>query len=552
MAKKIGKSFAMQATILAVASIVSKLIGMLYNIPFVNILDTEGNGYYGTAQTIYALILLIATFSIPAAISKIMAERIEKGEYKNVKRIFNGSMVYVLVVGGVAAIFTYVAAPILVKEVSNATLSLRILAPTIFLSGFLSVYRGYFQAYGNMVPTSVSQIVEQIFNAIVSIAAAILFIKWAVASGHADQQAMYGAAGGTLGTGVAVLAGLIYMMILFHGEKKILQDKIRIDTTEHVMSYREVFKLLLMIATPIILSSFIYNVNVTLDMKVFLAILKGQGMEEAAISGAYGLYNRYYLVLANVPIAMAAAVSSAIIPSVSSAFSVGNIDTCKRKISQSIQLAMTLTVPCAVGFAVLGKPIVRLIYKSLSEENTQIVAGLLLLGGISIVLYGISSVLNGVLQGIGKVNVPVISSAVALVVHLFLLVPMVALTKLGVYSLIIATAFYAIVVVLMNYREVKRTLTYRMEWKTCVWVPFASAIVMGIIAMISYWGVDTLCSKWMGEYASNAIAVLVAIMLAVITYFISMIKIGGYTKEMLMAFPKGAMIARLAEKLHLI
>ena len=85
-----------------------------------------------------------------------------------------------------------------------------------------------------------------------------------------------------------------------------------------------------------------------------------------------------------------------------------------------------------------------------------------------------------------------------------------------------------------------------------MWVPFASAIVMGIIAMISYWGVDTLCSKWMGEYASNAIAVLVAIMLAVITYFISMIKIGGYTKEMLMAFPKGAMIARLAEKLHLI
>ena len=166
--RKIAGGFAMQATILAVASIISKLIGMLYNIPFANILSTEGNGYYGAAQTIYALVLLIATFSIPSAVSKIMAERIEKGEYRNVKRIFNGSLIYVFVVGGVAAILTYVFAPVLVKETSNAVLSLRILTPTIFLSGFLSVYRGYFQAYGNMVPTSISQIVEQIFNATVA------------------------------------------------------------------------------------------------------------------------------------------------------------------------------------------------------------------------------------------------------------------------------------------------------------------------------------------------------------------------------------------------
>lgn len=129
--RKISGNFAMQATILAVASIVSKLIGMLYNIPFANILSTEGNGYYGAAQTVYALVLLIATFSIPAAVSKIMAERIEKGEYRNVKRIFNGAMLYVLIVGGIAAIFTYVCAPLFVTK--NAVLSLRILAPTIFV-----------------------------------------------------------------------------------------------------------------------------------------------------------------------------------------------------------------------------------------------------------------------------------------------------------------------------------------------------------------------------------------------------------------------------------
>lgn len=548
--RKISGNFAMQATILAVASIVSKLIGMLYNIPFANILSTEGNGYYGAAQTVYALILLIATFSIPAAVSKIMAERIEKGEYRNVKRIFNGAMLYVLVVGGIAAIFTYVCAPLFVTK--NAVLSLRILAPTIFLSGFLSVYRGYFQAYGNMVPTSISQIVEQIFNAVVSIVAALVFMQWAEAMGYGEETAKYGAAGGTVGTGIAVVAGLCYMFFLFRSEKKELREKMSEDVTDSLLSYKEVVKLLLLIATPIIFSSFIYNVNVTLDMTIYQKMLEHMGMSGEVIDGQYGLYSRMYLVLANVPIAMAAAVASAVIPSVSSAYAADNKAECNRKISQSMQLTMVLTVPCAVGFAVLGKPIVRLVYYSLSVEDTHTVAVLLLLGGVSIILYGISSVLNGVLQGIGKVNVPVMSSAAALVLHVFLLVPLIGAVKLGIYSLILATAFYAVIVVLINYHYIKKYLDFRLEWRQTVWVPAASSVIMGIVAILVYKGLNLVLGYIAGAYISNAIAALIAIVLAACVYFISMIKIGGYTKEMLLAFPKGVLIARVAEKLHLI
>ena len=550
---RVAKNFAVQASILAIASIVSKLIGMLYNIPFANILSKEGNGYYGAAQTVYALILLIATFSIPAAVSKIMAERIEKGEYRNVKRIFNGAMLYVFVVGGIAAIVTYIGAPYFVTE--NAVFSLRVLAPTIFLSGFLSVYRGYFQAYGNMVPTSISQIVEQIFNAVVSIVAAILFMKWAMALGHEKGTTSYdsfGAAGGTFGTGVAVLAGLIYMVVLFRKEKKDLGQRMQEDTTEYLLSYKEVIKLLLLIATPIIFSSFIYNVNVTLDMTIFQKMMGYMGMDGEVIDGQYGMYSRMYLVLANVPIAMAAAVASAVIPSVSSAYSVNNKVECNRKITQSMQLTMVLTIPCAVGFAVLGKPVVRLLYYSLSDNDTNMVANLLLLGGFSIVLYGVSSVFNGVLQGIGKVNVPVISSAIALVLHVIVLVPLISVIKLGIYSLILATAFYAIVVVIMNYRVIKKELEYKVEWKQTLGVPFLSAIIMGIVAFFAYWGMDVVFKNVMSEYISNAVATLIAICIAVGVYFISMIKIGGYTEEMLLAFPKGSLLVKIARKLHLI
>lgn len=548
--RNIARNFAMQATILAVASILSKLIGMLYNIPFANILSKEGNGYYGSAQTIYAMILLIATFSIPSAISKIMAERIEKHEYKNVKRIFHASMIYVFLVGGVAAVFTYFAAPWLVTK--NAVLSLRILAPTIFFSGFLSVYRGYFQAYGNMVPTSISQIIEQVFHAIVSIVAAILFMKLAVNMGYGADTAKYGAAGGTLGTCIAVLTGLFYMFFLFHKEKKLLHEKIALDGMHDVMSYKEIFRLLFMIATPIIFSSFIYNVNVTVDMTIFYKILGYMGMDEIQINAQYGLYNRMYLVLANVPIAMAAAVASAVIPRVSSAYATNNMKECNRKIHQSMQLTMVLTVPCAVGFITLAYPIVDLIYMSLSNEDTKTVAGLLILGGVSIVLYGISSVLNGVLQGIGKVNIPVFSAATALVLHIFLFVPLVRYTDLGVYSFIFATAFYALIIVFMNYKAVKKYLEFRMEWKQTIWVPLASSIIMGVVAFMIYHGLYWMLQHFSGDYVSNAIAVLCSILIAVIVYFIAMIKIGGYTKEMLFLFPKGEQLVKVVQKLHLI
>ena len=523
---------------------------MVYNIPFANILGKAGNGYYGAAQTVYGYVWTIAVFSIPAALSKLISERVQRGEYRNVKQIYKGAMLYMLVVGGIASLFTYIVAPYIVTD--NTVLSLRILAPTIFISGFASVYRGYFQAYGNMVPTSISQIIEQVINAIVSIVAALTFIKWAVMNGHSELSDVYGAAGGTLGTGVAATVSLIYIVWLFRRQRGTIEDKIAQDTTTEILSYRSVIKLLLMVATPIILSSAIYNVNVILDMTIYQKMLQYMGTGSELIDGQYGLYSRMYLVLANVPIAMAAAVGSAVIPSVSGAYAVGDKEGCNRKIQQSLQLAMVLTIPCAVGFAVLGKPIVRLVYYSLSATDTTMVSNLLLIGGISIVLYGISSVLNGVLQGIGKVNIPVISSITALVGHILLLVPLIAIAKLEIYSLILATAFYAIIVVVMNLYFVKKELRFKMEWKQTVGVPVLSAAVMGTVAFLVYkvlnWGLLHI----MGAFISNAIAVLIAIGLAAITYFVVMLKAGGYTEEMLLAFPKGTLLVKLARRLHFI
>ena len=167
--------FIVQAGILAAAGIISRIIGLLYRSPLYNVVGALGMGYYNSAFNYYSIILMISSYSIPAAMSKVIAQRLAVKEYRNAHRIFLGAIGYVLAVGGVASLVLYFGAGFFVPE--NAVPVLQTFAPTIFVYGILGVLRGYFQAHESMVQTSVSQILEQISNAIVSIGAAYLLIK---------------------------------------------------------------------------------------------------------------------------------------------------------------------------------------------------------------------------------------------------------------------------------------------------------------------------------------------------------------------------------------
>ena len=212
----------MQAGILAAAGIICKVIGILYRSPLAAVIGDEGNGYYSSAYEIYTIILLVSSYSIPSAISKVIAQRLALREYRNAQKIFRCAIGYVVVVGGLASLFTFFGAGILVG--GNSVPVLRIFAPTIFFSGLLGVLRGYFQAHGTMVPTSFSQIVEQILNAVVSILAAFLLIK-AVAGKDTTTQAVFGASGSAIGTGAGVLIALLFMFGIFLLNREYINQK---------------------------------------------------------------------------------------------------------------------------------------------------------------------------------------------------------------------------------------------------------------------------------------------------------------------------------------
>lgn len=537
MSKKTSSSFVKQASILMIAGLIVRVIGLLYRSPMREIIGDLGNGYYGYAYTVYSILLLISSYSIPMAISKLMAERIARKQYKNANRLFKGALVYACIVGGAAALFAWFGGRLLLPAGGeNAVLALKMLAPTIFFCAILGVLRGYFQAHNTMVPTSISQIIEQLINAIVSVGAAWLFIEWF--AGNETEEAIYGAAGGTLGTGAGVVAGLLFMLFVFVANRKEIQRRIDNDYTVEVESYKEIFRTILMMVTPVIFSTCIYNLSSYLDQSFFAPLMMTNGWKADDITIQYGIFSGQYMVMINIPIALANAASTAVLPSVSGNFAVGDVEGARHKINEAIQMTMFLCIPAAVGMCVLADPIMHLLFPS----TTALAGKLLMAGAVSVIFYSLSTITNGVLQGIGKPSLPVRHAALSLVINVAVLAVLTKFTPLGIYSVMIATIAYSLAMCILNGRSVTKHLDYHMDISNMFLRPLAAAVLMGGAAVAVYYGLHRVIP-------SNVICLLPAILVAVVVYGLGYLYIAHPSKELLRRFPGGNYLVKIAVKL---
>ena len=539
--EKKSDGFIMQAGILAMAGIICRIIGILYRSPLAAIIGDEGNGYYGSAYNIYTIILLISSYSIPAAISKVIAGKLALKEYKNAQRIFYCAFIYVIVVGGCASLFAFFGAGFLVEQ--NAVMVLRVFSPTIFVSGLLGVLRGYFQAHKTMVQTSVSQILEQILNAIISIMAAYL-LKQLVIDRDPSTQAVYGAMGSALGTGAGVLIALAFMTFMYGMHKKEIKERIQKDEHKEVLQYSEIFKIIFSLVTPFILSTFIYNFSTSLDETIYRKILKlMKDVDVSQIAIWYGVYSGKAVVISNIPIAIASAMSAAMIPSVSGKYATGDVKGTRSKVHTAILTTMLIAIPSMVGIFVLAEPVVSFLFPG--QSNIPLAGALLRVLSVTIVFYSLSTLTNAVLQGIGKVTAPVYHAAIALVVQTLVLIPCLIFTELNLYCIAIATIVYSFLMCVLNQRAVRKYLDYKQDMKKIFALPFLASVIMGIVAYFVY-------KLLFAVLKSNAVSLLVSVAIAAFVYGILILKLGVLNKDDILAMPKGKKLAGILAKLHLI
>lgn len=540
-------NFIIQGSILAVTSVICRLIGIIYRIPLTNIIGDKGNGYYSCAFEVYSIMLLLSSYSLPIAVSKLVSARVVKGERRNAYRIYKSALLFAITAGIIVFLITYFGADFLAGTLMHQPMSafaLRILAPTLVLFAVMGVFRGYFQGLGTMIPTVFSQVIEQIANAIVSVTAAYYLFSYGKkldALLYSDTYAAaYGAAGGTLGTGAGALFGLIFLLFIAMMYKRVIKRQIKRDNTRYPESYSEIFKILIITIIPIILSTSIYNINSILDQGLFNNILPLQGIESSDVAKLWGIYAGKYKLLTNVPLAIANALSASTVPTLARAMAEGNKGTAIRKISTSIRFTMIVVIPCAVGFTVISSPILQLLF----HDSSVLPARLLQIGSISTVLYALSTLTNGILQGLGKLKIPVRNAAISLVIHLIALFVMLYFFKWGVYAVVYGNIIFALLMCILNAIAIRKSIAYRQEIPRTFIIPSIAAIFMGVVVFLVYF--------LLFKVVNNNISTIIAIALGALIYFILMILLKGIVREDLEHMPKGHLIINIAEKIHLL
>lgn len=537
--KTSGKHIIKQGTILAAASVISRIIGMIYRSPMAAVIGDKGNGLYSFAFEIYSIALILSSYSMPLAVSKLLSARFAKKEYKNADKIYKFAYIFAAVSGMVMALILFFGAGTIERLSGHEGLALplKVLAPTVFVVALAGTTRGFFQSRNTMMPTAVSQLAEQIINAIVSIVAAVILVRFAA---NEFDKARYGAAGGTIGTLFGALSSLMFLIFLFVIYKPRMRKHLSHDKVGVTVSNEEVLKLIVATIVPVILSQTVYQSIGVVDGFMFGNLYKGSDS-----TALYGIYSSKYRLMVNVPNAISSALASSMIPSLVSLYTLKNFVEFRARLKTSVKFNMIIAFPCAFGISALSEMIMKLLFPT---TDTVISGRMLMYGSIAVLFYALSTVTNAALQGMDRMRLPVRHAAISLLIHIPLMVILLKFTKLGAHALVIGNIIYPLIVCALNWVSVARYANYRQEVKTTFIIPLLASSVMWI---------ETFClSRLMAKvlpvnYITNALITIICIVNACLVYFIMLFVLKGVTREELKEFPMGGRMAKFADKLKI-
>ena len=540
--------FIAQGAILAAATVLTKVIGVVYRIPLANILGDTGNGFYGYAYQIYAMALMVSSLSLPTAVSKLVSAKMAVGQKRNALRVFACSMIFAVVVGLLVTAVVFFGADAISVYAMRSPLSvyaLKMLAPGLFIVAIMAVIRGYFQGLGSMMPTAVSQIIEQLIRAVISIAGAAIFVDMGTKAGEKAGEELlgpaYGAAGATLGTVLGALIALGFLGFVLWTYRGKMRRQYRTDRSHKLESYQHILKVLVFTALPILFSTAIYNINQILDLTIFNHIMEAQGFTEDEYMALQGIYSGKYDTLVNVPLSIPTALCASVVPSLTAAVATRSKKLVHAKIDQTLRLNMVITIPCGVGFLVLASPLMVLLYNDASATP----AYLLMIGSVVVVLYSWASILNSILHGLNYISSPAKNAGIALVVHLIAFVIMMTVFKMNVYALAAGNIVFSLCMCWLDQRKVHKVCGFRINIMDTFIKPLIASAVMGVIAYLVYFGLDKLIGgRW--------IPICVALAVAVVVYVVVVLKIGTLSEDDITALPMGVRLLRYCKKLHLL
>lgn len=532
------KSLIKSTMILGAAGVIVKIVGALYRIVLAEFISLEGMSYYQQAFPVYSALLIISTVGLPIAISKLVSERVTTGDYRGAYAVFKTSRMFLILVGVVtsAAMFCLAGPITQLQALPGGQYSLMALAPALFFVSVMCAYRGYFQGLQNMKPTALSQIIEQFVKVAAGLALAYLLLKW---TGRME----FGAMGALLGITISEAVALLYTMGAYGKQKRQMTEEMML-AYKSKLSWPEIKPLLgkvLVLALPVTVAGLVMPIVAFVDSVIIPRSLLALGYESTAIRSMYGTLSGGVLTIINLAAIVSQALQMSVVPAISEALKLGDSDRVKANVLHGIKFAFLEGIPVTAAFFIFASPIFSFLYPSSTPGQHTLAAGLLMTMCSVAVFLPFMQTMTGVLQGIGKQNLPPVSLAVGAGVKIGLSLFLMTFPQINIYGAVIGTVVCYIIAAVMNYLFVRKYTGVRIRWREHLLKPVAASAVMAAVAYLVY----SLIAPY-----SNAMGVVACVLVGLVVYFIMLILVKAVTARELEQIRGGKKLTRFLQKVH--
>lgn len=564
MARIQKQSTAKGFTVLGAASLLNKALSIVY-VPFLTyMIGDVGNGIANVGYIIYLLIYQITYMGVPVALSKMVSEQVAVGRYHDSLRTLRIANTMLLVMGLALGGAMALGARWIAQAVGTpeSAMTLLALSPTVVIASFSASFRGYFQGRRNMTPTSVSQVVEQAANTVFTLVFAWLMLK--VGREHAAMHGIvnpemihlyslqWGAAGSGLGTTAGALFSAVYLLVMFVRKRGEIREEAAQEDKSNLARGRSKLKAqaltgqlvgqLLRYAGPVTLGALIIYSAGLVDMTFTKNRLMDAGFAETEATGLYGILTTQYQKLIGVPLALANTLAVVMLPGISGTAALRDREALHAKIDSGMRAVFLLTVPSAVILAVMAEPIIRMLF-----PHNVYGMDLMRLGSCIIVLMALVQLQTSVLQGMGRMQLPVLHMSIALALKVAVNYALIGIRSVNIAGFeigvnvrgaVAGSALCYMLAAVLNHMQVRKNAEYRARWRSFLLPPLAASTLMGLAAWGVWLGMQALLKRPLPFiFWRNLAATVPALLAGAFVYAFGILLFRGVSREEVLGAP---------------
>jgi O-antigen/teichoic acid export membrane protein len=539
--EKTSVQFVKGAAILGVAGLVSKLLGAVYRIPYQNIAGDIGLYVYMQVYPLYTTLLILATAGFPIAISKIVSERLAVGDALGARKAFRVASISLMVLGLFFFLLLYAGAPLVSRFMGDEHLTqpLRAVAWSLPLVPMVAILRGYFQGQQNMIPTGVSQVIEQLIRVIFILAAAF----WAMI---VYQDAYLAGTGAVFAAFPGALAAIVVLLVYWrrNNRNKSVSGYSTGHTATETWSNREVLRSLLYYALPICLGALVLPLIPLVDSITVVNVLQWSGMHEDTAKLVKGAFDRGQPLI-QFGTFFATSLSLALVPAISEAAAQGQHKLIANRTEVALRLTFLLGLPASFGLALLAEPINVMLYGD--TNGTEALA----IQAFTILFATLGIATSGILQGLGRVTLPARNLFIGVLVKLVLNLALVPLW--GISGAALATVIAYLVAMLCNMIGIRKYTGAALSFREIVGKPLVSVVIMTVVVLAVEWLTTLLLENTVrADRLLYTLVGLAAVSSGGITYLLALLKTGGLTRADIRFLPRGERIVSLLTRLNML